>query len=160
MGCIFKTAPAADSRNLRDHDYVTGPFAQGQGFLNQKLDSDCWTRHRSPGHGEPRKQGRLRHDRALLSALNTHASGLSAVEWSPFRPIQSRRVQLVLGPSSSSIFCCKKRAFSHLYAHGEILHPFERERHYNFDAQGGPLSTISCRTKLGGDRHQATPQPS
>jgi hypothetical protein len=45
--------------------------------------------------------------------LKRHASGLSAVEWSPFWPIQSTRIQLILVPWSSSVFCCKKRAFSH-----------------------------------------------
>ncbi len=92
--------------------------------------------------------------------LNRDASGLSAVEWSPFRTIQSRLIRLMVGPLSSNVFCSKKQAFSHVWAHGEILHPFERERQHNFDAQGGPPSAIFCRTKLGGDRRRATPQPS
>ena len=29
--------------------------------------------------------------------LNGHTSGLSAVEWSPFWPVQSRRIQLMVG---------------------------------------------------------------
>ncbi len=46
--------------------------------------------------------------------LKRRDSGLSAVEWSPFWPIQSTRIQLMPGPSSSYAFCRKKRAFSHL----------------------------------------------
>ena len=42
--------------------------------------------------------------------LNRDASGLSAVEWSPFRTIQSRLIRLMVGPLSSNVFCSKKRA--------------------------------------------------
>ena len=51
----------------------------------------------------------LRFTRRLIR----HAFGLSAVEWSPFRPIQSRRIKLILCSLSSNVFSCKKRASSH-----------------------------------------------
>jgi len=74
----------------------------------------------------------LRFPRRLIG----HASGLSGFEWSPFRPVESRRIELMLGPSSSNIFCCKKRAFNHLQAQGEISHRFVRGHQENFYTQG------------------------
>ncbi len=59
--------------------------------------------------------------------LNGHTSGLSAVEWSPFWPVQSRRIQLMFSRQNSNVFYCKKRAFSHPYGHGEILHTFDHK---------------------------------
>ena len=141
MGCIFKTAPAADSRNLRDHDWSTGPLAQGWGFPSQKPDSDSWTRHPSLGHGDRRKQRRLRHGPAFSRRLNGHNFGLSAVEWSPFRPVRSRCVQLRFGLQNSSVFWCKTRASSYPYPRGEILHTFGRKRMQNIEAQGGLCGT-------------------
>ena len=73
--------------------------------------------------------------------LNGHNFGLSAVEWSPFRPVRSRRVQLRFGLQNSSVFSRKKRASSYPYPHGEILHTFGRKRVQNIEDQGGLCGT-------------------
>ena len=84
----------------------------------------------------------LRHENAVVSGMILrfsrrfygHAFGLSAVVWSPFRPIQSRRVKLPLRPRGSNVFFCKKRALGHQEAVDEISHLLARERQHNFYA--------------------------
>ena len=66
--------------------------------------------------------------------------GLSAVQWSPFRPVQSRCNRFIPYRSCSNTFRGKKRALIRPRPRVEIWHTFEREHQHNFDPEAACFS--------------------
>ena len=95
VGCIFKTAPAADYGICATMIGAPIRLRKVGDFLVRRLTQIVG--QDIPHEAMAIEQNNVVCDMDLRFSrlLNGHDSGLFAVEWSPFWPVRSRRVQLM-----------------------------------------------------------------